>query len=300
MTAIDYGPLTAPYDKRAADALARQLYATVPTRRKFVGMGVAVDVIGAIGFSAGFLVLFFAGVGTLISALVAGRTENVGVSFVMIFSGLVCGAFTYWLIHRYFRSTGSPELWWRLDRFAAANGLIFAPWSPQPAFPSAMFHVGANAATYSHIRREGEGFFNIGNLYYQTGRRGNESFDKRWGFVAIQLEQTWPAMLLDSTENDRVGMNGIPLDLAGTKALTVQGVGAEEFVLWASPADLDRGRQVFSPALVETLASASGDYDAHLVDNWLFIFSRTEFAMDDPALLAELFGFIDIVRAAKV
>jgi hypothetical protein len=297
---IDYTALTEKYDRRAGEALALRLRTTVPTRRRFVGMGVVVDVVGGIGFSIGFLVLFFAGVGTLIVSLVSGNAENIGVSFVMIISGLVCAAFTYWLVHRYFRSTGNPELWWRLDRFATANGLVFAPWSPEPAFPSAMFRAGAGAATYSHIRRDGDDFFNIGNLYYQTGKRGNETFDKRWGFVAIKLEQQWPGMLLDATANDRLGMNGIPLDLAGTKMQKVVGTGADEFVLWANPGDSEKGRQVFSPALVEALASATGDYDAHLVEDWLFILSRTEFDMADPALLAELFGFIDVVRAARV
>jgi hypothetical protein len=142
-------------------------------------------------------------------------------------------------------------------------------------------------------------FINIGNLYYQTGKRGNETFDHRWGFVAIHLEQTWPPMLLDAKGNDRLGMNGLPFDLAGTQLLTLPGKGAEEFVLWGSPSDLPRAKKVFTPALIEAMAAGVGTYDAHLVDDWLFIYSRREFDMADPALLAELFGFIDLVRAAK-
>ena len=296
---IDYSSLTEPYDRVAGNALAYRLRTTVPTGRKFVGMGVAVDVIGAIGIGLGFLVLFPIGVGALIQGLVTGDADQKGLGIVMVIAGAACAAFTYWLIHRYFRRTGSAELWWRLDRFARANGLLFQPWSPEPAFPSALFSAGVGAATYSHVRHEGPDFYNIGNLYYQTGKVGNETFDHRWGFVAIHLTQTWPAMLLDAKGNNRLGMNGLPFDLAGTQLLTLTGPGADRYDLWGTPSELPRATKVFTPALVEALTSGIGTYDAHLVDDWLFIYSRREFDMADPALLAELFGFIDIVRAAK-
>ncbi len=297
--AIDYTALTEPYDRAAGNALAQQLRMTVPTGRKFVGMGVAVDVIGAIGIGLGFIVLFPIGVVTFIQGLISGDADQYGPGIVMIIAGALCAAFTYWLIHRYFRRTGSAELWWRLDRFARANGLVFQPWSPEPAFPSAIFSAGVGAATYSHVRHEGADFYNIGNLYYQTGKVGNETFDHRWGFVAIHLTQTWPAMLLDADGNDRLGMNGLPFDLAGTELLTLTGTGADQFRLWGASKDLARATQVFTPALIEALATGAGTYDAHLVDDWLFIYSRREFDMADPTLLAELFGFIEIVRAAK-
>ena len=300
MPSIDYTALTEPYDRAAGNALARELQMTVPTRRKFVGMGVAIDVMGGIAFGFATITLFPLGVVYLVSGIVEGNENSLQGGIAMLLSGLAFGAFAYWLIHRYFRRTGSAELWWRLDRFARANGLVFAPWSPEPAFPSALFRAGVGAAAYSHVRREGQDFFNIGNLYYQTGKVGNETFDHRWGFVAIHLHETWPAMLLDAKANDRLGMNGLPFDLAGTKPLGLSGPGADEFVLRGTPSDLPRAKKVFSPALIEAIASGAGTYDAHLVDDWLFIFSRREFDMADPALLAELFGFVDIVRAAKV
>lgn len=300
MAVIDYTALTEPYDSKAGNALAYTLRTTVPTRRRFRGTAMFIDIFGGGAFAFAFVTLFPIGVVYLVRGIVEGNSDNLGGGIAMVLSGIGFGAFGYWLLHRYFRRTGSPELWWRLDRFAKANGMVFAPWSPEPAYPSGIFSAGVGAAAYSHIRREGADFINIGNLYYQTGKTGNESFDHRWGFVAIHLEQTWPAMLLDAKGNDRLGMNGLPFDLAGTRPLTLTGVGANEFVLWGNASDLTRAKQVFSPALIEALATGSGTYDAHLVDDWLFIFSRAEFDMADPALLAELFGFIDVVRAAKV
>lgn len=295
---IDYTALTEPYDRRAGEALALRLRATVPTRRTLGGMGVFIDVFGGFAFILGFIALFPIGVVQLVLAIIAGNGEMIGVGITMIVFGAGFGAFAYWLLKRYVRRTGSPELWWRLDRFATANGLVFAPFSPSPAFPSAMFSAAPGAATYSHIRRDGDDFINIGNLLYQTGKRGNETIEKRWGFVAIRLEQKWPAMLLDSTKNNPLGMNGIPLDLAGTTRLKLTGSGAETFDLFGKSGDRKRGLEVFSPTLIEALSSGSRPYDVHLVDDWMFILSRTEFAMDDPTLLAELFGYIDLVRAA--
>ncbi len=300
MTAIDYSPLTVAYDAKAARALALHLRTTVPTGRRFRGMGVVIDWFGGAAFVLGFIVLFPVGVVHLVRAIIEGDGELVWVSLVMIGAGVGFGAFAWWLLRRYFRPTGSPELWWRLDRFAAANGMVFAPWSPEPAFPSAMFRAGFGAATYNHVRREGDSFINIGNLYYQTGTPGNETFDKRWGFVAIHLAQRWPAMLLDSTKNNPLGMNGIPLDLAGTSLLRLSGPGSETFDLFGRSGDLARGKKVFTPAFVEALATGSRPYDVHLVDDWMFILSRTEFDMADPALLAELFGYIELVRSAEL
>ena len=299
MLAIDFAALSEPYDKKAGQRLAYQLRTTVPTRRRFVPTASFIDIFGGVVFGFAAVMLGPIGLIYLVVGIVEGNGDQIGPGIAMLLSAVGFGAFAYWLLHRYFRSTGSPELWWRLDRFARANGLVFAPWSPEPAYPSALFSAGVGAAAYSHVRHEGEGFYNIGNLYYQTGKRGNESFDNRWGFVAIHLEQTWPAMLLDSKVNDRLGMNGLPFDLADTRQLSLTGPGADTFVLRGTPTGQSRAKQVFTPALVEALAKATGTYDAHVVDDWLFIFSRTEFDMADPALLRELFGFVDLVRGSK-
>jgi len=297
-TTLDYAPLAAPLDRAAAASLAAQLRATGPTGRKFVGMGVAVDVIGAIGFGAVVLVMLPITISGLVTYV--QHPDRIDLSFPAITLATLLGSLgmVWWLLHRYLRRTGSPEIWWRLDSFARANGMVFAPWSPEPAFPAALFSAGAGTATYNHVRREGDDFVNIGNLYFQTGRRSMESFEQRWGFVAILLTEPRPLMLLDARRNNRLGMNGLRTAV-GSARLSLPWL-SDTFVLKAEDSDSESAREVFSEPLISALTNARGVYDVLVQDRWLFLFSRGEFDMTDAALLAELFGIVDIVRAAKL
>jgi hypothetical protein len=299
-TTLNYAALTEPYNRAEGQALAATLRASGPTGRKYVGMGVAVDVIGSIAFAAVVLVMLPITIGGFVNY--AQHPDRIDLSLplttlaVVVFSA----AFLWWLLHRYLRRLGTPEIWWRLDRFARANGLAFAPWSPDPQFPSALFDAGPGAAAYNHLRRDGEQFFNIGNLYYQSGRAGMETFDQRWGFVAVYLEQEWPPLLLDAKANNRLGNTGLNVRISQSQPTPVTWQGSEDYVLWSREADIDRAEQAFTDDLIGALVTAKGTYDAHIDGRWLYFYSRSAFEMTDPALLAELFGLVDIVRTARL
>ena len=299
-TTLDYTALTEPYNRAEGQALAAQLRASGPTGRKYVGMGVAVDVIGSIAFGAAVIVMLPITIGLFVNY--AQHPDRLDLSLplttlaVVVFSAV----FLWWLLRRYVKRLGSPEIWWRLDRFARANGLAFAPWSPDPQFPSALFDAGPGAAAYNHLRRDGEQFVNIGNLYYQSGRTGMETFDQRWGFVAVYLEQEWPALLLDAKANNRLGNTGLNVRIAQSQPTPVSWQGSTDFVLWARDEDIDRAQVAFNDELIGALVAADGTYDAHIDGRWLYFYSRTPFEMTDQSQLAELFHLVDVVRAAKL
>lgn len=296
MSTIDYSALTAPYNRKEAVALGAHLRYTVPTRPRYEGPGVFIDIFGGITFGLFTLMMVGVFIGTSLQAA-AGDSDMVVVAVITFFSAVGGGAFTYWLMHRYFRMTGGDELWWRLDRFAAANGMVFSPWSPEPDYPSAMFETGTGVAAYNHIRREGERFIDIGNLHFQTGTVGMETIDNRRGFVAIHLRESWPSALLDAKDNDGVMGNGLPLALAGTSRLKLTVPGADRFMLWGTlTGDLPQLKKLFTAELIAALNGAAGVYDVHVVDDWLFLYSRKEFDMASPAQLRELFGLIEVVQ----
>lgn len=295
---LDFSPLTAPYDRDAAAALAAQLKAAGPTGRRFVGMGVAVDVIGSVGL--GIFGLFMIPV-TIFGFVQAAKQSQPDFTAPLIYLACVLGAavMVWWMLHRYLRRTGSPEIWWRLDRFARVNGMVFAPWSPEPDFPADLFSAGPGAATYNHVRREGADFVNVGNLFFQVGRQHRESMERRWGFVAVLLAEPRPLMLLDAKRNNIFGSTGLRIRTGGLDTLTLPYVG-DEYRLRGTERHLDQARQVFSEQLISALSAAKGVYDVQVTDRWLFLFSRGEFDMTDPELLNELFGLVDVVKPAKL
>lgn len=296
---LDYSALTARYDRDAAAALAAQLKATGPTGRRFVALGLATDVIGAVTF--GILALSMVGFALGAAVQFAQHPDRVDprMGLVYLAVALASLAAVWLLVRRYLHRTGSPETWWRLDRFAHANGMVFAPWSPQPAFPADLFSAGAGAATYNHVRREGADFVNVGNLFFLVGREHRESLERRWGFVAVLLAEPRPLMLLDAKRNNVFGSTGLRIRTAGLDTLSLPHIG-DEYRLRGTERHLDQARQVFSEQLISALTAAKGVYDVQVTDRWLFLFSRGEFDMTDPELLTELFGLVDVVKAAKL
>ena len=83
--------------------------------------------------------------------------------------------------------------WYRIDGFARANGMTFAPRSPDPAYPGSIFGIGRDRAR-SSVTTAADRFLDYGNYTYTTGSGKNRS-TRVWGFLALQLDRALPHMV---------------------------------------------------------------------------------------------------------
>ena len=295
MTKLELDSLEAPYDATAASALARRLRAAGSTDRTLRGVGVFIDAAGVLAGGIGLLVTLPLAILLLVQLLTGGDTALLGAFLLLLLFAAASAWFLWWTLHRYLPRKDRVETWWRLDRLAAANGLTFAPWSPAPDYPSELFHSGVDVAAYDHLRSATGEYFDLGNLYYQTGGQGSETFDHRWGFVAIQLDRSLPQILLDATGNQTAGVSGLPSSFDRSQVLSLEGDFDRFFTLYCPKGYERDALYLFTPDLMALLIDEVGGFDVEINGPWMFVFSRGPFDMIDPALLARLFRIIDIV-----
>ncbi|MEP6482432.1 MAG: hypothetical protein ABJA94_10545 [Rhodoglobus sp.] len=292
---IDYSPLTAPVDTTAAAKLAADYASKGQTRPNYRPFGVYSDVLTIVLCIFVLLLCIPATLITLAQGLTGSRGQGWSAFGVYAFLATLAVAGLYWCGRRYLVPRTSPADWYRLHAFAAANNLQFAPWTTAQQYPSEIFTTGVDRATYDHVFSTAEPLFDIGNVYYQTGRKMEESDDHRWGYIAVNLGRNLPQMVLDSTANNRLGLSGLPLGFARDQVLKLEGDFNDHFTLYA-PKEYERdATYVFTPDLMALLIDESASFDVEVIDDWMFVYSRTPFHMADPATLSRAFRIVELV-----
>jgi hypothetical protein len=194
-------------------------------------------------------------------------------------------------------SRSTWETWYRLDTFAKANGLWFAPTSAAPAYPGAIFGLGSQQQRYNHMVAVTGRTIDMGNYRYVT-KSGKNSRTVSWGYLAIRLDRKLPHMVLDSRANNGIfGSTSLPKMFSKTQALGLEGDFDKYFTLYC-PREYERDAlYVFTPDLMALLIDEAAPFDVEIIDDWLFVYSPKPFASADPHVYQRLFRIIDTVAA---
>jgi hypothetical protein len=288
---LDYSALTEPVTRadvaawRAQGRASRQAWA-----HSSFGLGSA---IGAVLFGVIFLFVF----GGVLTSLVTEGIRNgnpIGVVFPSIFV-VVIAAVTIGAVRSRLTAGSGWQQWYRLDRFARANGMRFQPVDDAPSYPGEIFHVGRNQTVSEHLTTGGR-FLDIGNLSYVTGS-GRSQTIHRWGFMAIALDRAMPNIVLDAKSNNSLFGSNLPVPLDRKQILHLEGDFDEHFTLYC-PAEYEQDAlYIFTPDLMSLLIDEASPFDVELIDQWMFVYSSHTFALTDPAVLQRLFTIADTVGA---
>src|SRR5690606_22500563 len=119
----------------------------------------------------------------LTSSYRAGGTSVGGIAAV-IGLAVVFAAVIFAVVQAIRSGGGQWERWLRLDRFAAANGLVFSPSDADPQYPGAIFAIGDSRRATDHLRTADGRFLDFGNYQYSTGA-GKSRRTHIWGFLAL-------------------------------------------------------------------------------------------------------------------
>ena len=181
----------------------------------------------------------------------------------------------------------------RLSRFARANGMQYSPRSNPAGFPGLIFGLGHDQRAEQHVYAMAGPVADCGTHFYVTGS-GKNRREHRWQYAAIRLESALPHMLLDAKANNGFGSN-LPVSFTGDQRLSLGGEFDRHFDLYC-PAEYGfDAYYVFTPDLMAHLIDRTHAFDVEVVDNWMFLYTRFELPVTDPATWQRLAAIRDTV-----
>jgi riboflavin transporter FmnP len=256
---------------------------------------IVVLVVLAVFFVPIFLFVIFG----IIAASVSddGSSGVVGfLPFVIVIGGLIT-AIT--IAARHF-TNGEWLKWLRLTQFAADNGLRFRTRDPNPSYSGMIFHIGDSRASFDHLNSTTGRYFDFGGFIYGTGS-GKSRETHRWGYIALQLDRQLPNMVLDSKENNGIfGISNLPITFNKDQILSLEGDFNEHFTLYCPQEYETDALYVFTPDLMALLIDDANSFDVEIVDDWMFVYSKTPFDLLNATVVARLFTIIATVGAKTV
>lgn len=287
---LDESPLTAPVDRAAVLAFRSAARAR--------GQGSPFDMIGAVrAVAIGVFALVAAGfvLGTIVPGVLPGP---LGALAFPVGALLIVAAVALRLRALLGASFAQWTLWWRLDAFAQRNHLSYSSMEPNPLRAGAIFGLGRDRAAHHVFRTLNSPAVEIANYSYVTSSDDNETTHV-WGYLAIQLDRSLPHLVLDARSNDTsffgIRSSSLPASFAAGQRLSLEGDFDKHFALYC-PSGYERDAlYVLTPDLMALLIDETGDFDVEIVDDTMFVYSATAFALQDAATWRRLVRIVDTV-----
>jgi hypothetical protein len=252
--------------------------------------------------TAWILLLSFVGVPLLIAAvliLVALATGKAGIAVAWVPAAVLFAAFAgYWAIpmvrHPFLGLDW--ETVYRLAQFAAENDLDYSPSDVRPSYPGVMFQNIPTIELYNHFQSRSGRYFDFGNFRYNA-HLGELSEVGHHGFLALQLDQKLPHLILDAKGNNTFG-GSLAVDLPGSTTVKLGRDFDRHFTLLCPPGHEREALYVLTPELMALLIDDSEALDVELIDDWMFVYSKKPFDSTDPGTMRRIFRIIDGLGAA--
>jgi hypothetical protein len=288
---LDYSALTEPVARADVAAWRTRVRASgAPWARTATSTGwvIAAVVVGLI-----LLLSFGSVLGQMFrQAISAGSVRGLLFPTAFLVVIVIVGV-TVW---RRRASRGGWDQWYRLTRFAEANGMSFTPAQGMPSYPGEIFGLGRDQAVLSHLTTTSGHFLDLGNYRYVTGS-GRSSTTHNWGFMALSLDRAMPNIVLDSKANNTFFGSNLPAVLDRKQVLHLEGDFDTYFTLYCPQEYEQDALYIFTPDLMALLIDEASPFDVELVDRWMFVYSSKTFDMVDPTTLKRLFTIADTVGA---
>ncbi|GLI25862.1 hypothetical protein ARHIZOSPH14_01040 [Agromyces rhizosphaerae] len=224
--------------------------------------------------------------GGLVSQLVEGALGQraQGVVVFLILAALITVGWLSWLQLQHARR----ERYARLASFARANGFDYEPTRPGRRHEGVVFHVGSSRRdedVFHFLPDEpGQREVEVGtHVYEEKSSSRRDATEHRWGYLAVRLDRRLPHLLLDATRNDGAfGVSNLPIGFAKDQRLSLEGDFDRHFALYCPREYETDALYVFTPDVMGLLIDETGAYDVEVVDDWLYVYSVTPFALLEP------------------
>lgn len=284
---FDARALTERVDPQAAREFTRRLRAEGRLPNTFSGANLVAIVVGIIVmvFVVGAFGSIFAG---LMSSVVSGGALALGFLVPVL---LIAGIATVIVLAVVRGGWGTGHRRFRLDAFARANAMTYAPSIPSPALPGMIFAQGSSREATDLVRGDVPRFVEFGNYRYTTGSGKNRT-THRWGYVAVRLDAPLPHIVLDAVGNNGLFGTNLPTSFDRDQRLSLEGDFDRYFSLYC-PSGYERDAlYLFTPDIMARFIDNAAALDVEIVDDWLFLYAKRDLSTLDPATWAWLFTVI--------
>ncbi|MBX3093916.1 MAG: hypothetical protein KF680_05150 [Cryobacterium sp.] len=276
--AIDYNPLFEDVSKADLQIFRRQ--------EKSAGGGAITIVIGV----AAFALLAYFTISMLFSELLGeSRPERIAV-IVGVASAVGVGGF--FALRAIAQSAARRR--YRITKFATRNGMLYSTTVSTPQYPGAIFEVGRSRQVYERLWRHDAPPLDIGNYRYTTGSGKNKQ-THLWSFLGLRLPRRLPHMLLDAKGNNSLFGSNLPVSFNKNQRLSLEGDFDRHFTLYCPREYESDALYIFTPDLMALLIDEAAKLDVEIVDDWMFVYSRSKLDLANPHALAPLFNIVDTV-----
>ncbi|AWB87755.1 hypothetical protein [Mycetocola zhujimingii] len=187
------------------------------------------------------------------------------------------------------------ETRYRLDRFAAANGMTYQPRVADPKHPGMIFWVGSGRVSTDVLRTVGSPHVEYGHHTYAV-RRGKRSTTYRWGYIAIELGTALPHIVLDAAANNSILGTNLPTSFGVQQRLSLEGDFDRYFELYCPEGYERDALYLFSPDIMARFVDNAALFDIEIVDNTLFLYTGPGISTLNPEMWAWLFGTVSALQ----
>lgn len=226
----------------------------------------------------------------LISAVKTPSILPAVIFFALLLAAFIAGIIALALVLVRSARRAQDVQWFRFSRFAAANGLEFHPYIPNPPLPGLLFSGGSGTdpASENVLRGMAPRVVEFGDYAY-TVSNGKSSTRVRRGYIAIRVDNLLPNIVLDAKGNDGP-FGGLSLDR--TQRLSLEGDFDRFFTLYCPTGYETDALYLFTPDIMLRLMTQAAVLDVELVDNWIFFYANRSIPSMDPAVWAWLFSLV--------
>ncbi|WP_141933874.1 hypothetical protein [Microbacterium sp. SLBN-146] len=289
-TPFDARPLTEPVDRAAVQAFTRHLRAN-----GMLGSTSAATVIGIVVgvFVGGVVLTMFGTFGAVVLSAIGSSGAPawllllIGFVLFLVFAGIL--TLIGFVVVRAVRGSGVRR--YRLDRFARANGMTYLPGISNPSLPGMIFDIGSSRQSLDLVRGTSPRFVEFANYRFTTGS-GKNSTTHEWGYVAVKLDVPLPHIVLDALGNNSFFGSNLPVSFGKDQRLSLEGDFDRYFTL-SCPKGYERDAlYLFTPDIMARFIDNAAALDVEIVDDWLFLYAKTDFSTLNPAVWAWLFSVV--------
>jgi hypothetical protein len=299
VSAVPFDPraLVDPVDRFEVRDFVQRIRQSGQVPSRFGSLMTVIPVIIAVAFFIAFGSVFITVFASILASLAFTDSAVTTGSFLIsaiasVVPILVIGAaFAAVIVYLFRGSRASDERWFRLDRFATANGMSFIPTLFAPALPGMIFNVGGSRTSSDLVRGEQPRFVEFANYQYTTGSGKNRT-THRWGYVAIKLDAPLPNIVLDATSNDSLFGSNLPATFDRDQRLSLEGDFDQHFSLYCPQGYEQDALYLFTPDIMARFIDHAAALDVEIVDDWLFLYGKREFSGLDPATWGWLFSVV--------
>ena len=122
----------------------------------------------------------------------------------------------------------------------------------------------------------------------------------RQGYALISLDHKLPHIILDSKKNGAGSIGNGLLGISQSQRLELEGDFIDYFDLYVPKGYERDALYIFTPDVMAVFVDETCNFDAEIIDDKLFIYSRAPLNLIDQSTLEKLFKLIDLVSKKTI